>query len=252
MDHHAVAAVSIVGICFDLLGSIYLAYDLLGGQHGPLRLITRAVTYTIIFGIGYGLGLGLLFGLVAGIASGFTISIELNRASRGLEPYSLPWEVLFSAIRGYAFGFALYKTLGFGFAISFGTLITAGQVFAYSRGMLPALDYEASRRTRLSRRQFWGTVVRTFGYIASALICHALFHRGDHPWSLAFWLFAVRVGLVTGLVTGVLTTVNPYIEYYADHLPERRLGAFGIALILCGFALQSLQYWLALFDVRVN
>ena len=85
MDHHAIAAVSIVGICFDLLGSLYLAYDLLGGQHGPLRLITRAVTYTIMFGIGYGLGLGFLFGLVAGIASGFTISIELNRASRGLE-----------------------------------------------------------------------------------------------------------------------------------------------------------------------
>jgi hypothetical protein len=45
-------------------------------------------------------------------------------------------------------------------------------------------------------------------------------------------------------------TVNPYIEYYADTLPERWLGAFGIGLILCGFALQSVQYWLALFDVR--
>jgi hypothetical protein len=26
-------------------------------------------------------------------------------------------------------------------------------------------------------------------------------------------------------------------------------GAFGILLILCGFCLQSLQYWPALFDV---
>ena len=46
--------------------------------------------------------------------------------------------------------------------------------------------------------------------------------------------------------------MNPYIEYFADHLPERRLGAFGIGLILCGFALQSLQYWLVLFDVRLT
>jgi hypothetical protein len=46
--------------------------------------------------------------------------------------------------------------------------------------------------------------------------------------------------------------VNPYIEYYADSLPERRMGVFGIALILCGFALQSLQYWLALLDVRLT
>ena len=66
------------------------------------------------------------------------------------------------------------------------------------------------------------------------------------------WFFAIRVGLVTGIVTAVGVTFNPYIEYYADNLPERRLGAFGIGLILCGFALQSLQYWLALFDVHLT
>lgn len=59
-------------------------------------------------------------------------------------------------------------------------------------------------------------------------------------------------GLVTGLVTGIGVTLNPYIEYCADNLPERRLGAFGIGLILCGFSLQSLQYWLALLDVRLT
>ena len=64
--------------------------------------------------------------------------------------------------------------------------------------------------------------------------------------------FVIRVGLVTGIVTGIGATVNPYIEFYADNLPERRLGAFGIGLILCGFALQSLQYWLALFDVHLT
>jgi hypothetical protein len=56
---------------------------------------------------------------------------------------------------------------------------------------------------------------------------------------------------VTGVVTGIGITVNPFIEYSADNLPERRMGAFGIGLILCGFALQSFQYWLALLDVRV-
>jgi len=59
MDHHIVAAVSISGISLDVLGGLYLAYDLLGGQHGPLRLLTRIVTYSIVFGVGYGLGLGL-------------------------------------------------------------------------------------------------------------------------------------------------------------------------------------------------
>jgi hypothetical protein len=247
VDHHTVAVISITGTCLDVLGSLYLAYDLLGGQHGPLRLLTRAVTYAVVFGIGYGLGLGLVFGLATGIATGITLAIELSRASRGLDHYSLPWETLFSAIRGFAFGVGLYRILGFAFAIAFALLITAGQVFAYSRGMRPATDYAAARRPRLTRRQFWGIVIRTFGYIASALLCSAFIHHVDHAWS-----FAIRVGLVTGLVTGVGVTVNPYIEYYADNLPERRLGVFGIGLILCGFALQSVQYWLALFDVRLT
>ena len=69
----------------------------------------------------------------------------------------------------------------------------------------------------------------------------------DHAWT-----FAIRVGFVTGIVTGVVKTAIPYIESFADSLPERRLGAFGIGLILCGFTLQSLQYWLALFDVRLT
>jgi hypothetical protein len=247
MDHHVVAAVSITGTCLDVLGSLYLAYDLLGGQHGPLRVLTRAVTYSILFGIGYGLGLGLFFGLVSGLATGITLSIEFNRAARGLKHYSLPWEALFSAIRGFALGVGLYKSLGLAFALSFSVLITLGQVFAYWRGGRPAADYAAMRRTRLTRRQFWGTVIRTIGYTATALICSAFVHRVDHVWS-----FALRVGLVTGLVTGIGITVNPYIEYYADNLPERRLGVFGIIPILCGFALQSLQYWLALFDVRLT
>ena len=247
MDHHTVAAVSITGTCLDVLGSLYLAYDLLGGQHGPLRLITRAVTYSLVFGIGYGLGLGLFFGLASGITTGITLAIEFNRAARGLDHYSLFWEAFFSAIRGFGFALGLYRIVGVGFAIAFAVLITLGQIVAYSRGMRPSMDYEASRRPRLSRRQFWGTVVRTVGYTVTALICSAFIHHVDHAW-----LFAIRVGLVTGIVTGVGATVNPYIEYYADNLPERRLGVFGIGLILCGFSLQSLQYWLSLFDVRLT
>jgi len=90
-------------------------------------------------------------------------------------------------------------------------------------------------------------VFRTLGYMVSALICSAFIHHVDHVLS-----FAIRVGLVTGLVTGFGATITPFIEYYADNLPERRLGVFGIALILCGFSLQSLQYWLSLFDVRLT
>jgi len=247
MDHHTVAAISIGGSCLDVLGSLYLAYDLLGGQHGPLRLLTRAVTYSVLFGVGYGMGLGLWFGVAAGITTGVTLAIEFNRAARGLDRYSLPWEIFFSAIRGAGFAVGLWPSVGLRFAIAFAVFSTVGQAVAYRRGIHPALDHVANLRPRFTRRQFWATVNRMFWNLVAALICSALVHHLAHPW-----LFAIRLGLVTGLVTGVGVTINPFIEYYADNLPERRMGAFGIALILCGFALQSVQYWLSLFDVRVR
>jgi len=245
MDHHTIAAISISGSCLDVLGSLYLAYDLLGGRNGPLRLLTRAVTYFVVFGIGYALGLGLFFGLVAGLATGVTLAIELNRAARGLNHYSLPWEALFSSIRSAGFAIGLYPTVGVRFAIAFGLLATVGQVIAYSRNVRPSMDYVADRRPRFTERQFWATVVRTVGYLGAALICSALVHHVDHSV-----YFAVRLGLVTGLVTAVGVTLNPYIEYYADNLPERYLGSFGVLLIFFGFSLQSVQYWLQLLDIH--
>jgi hypothetical protein len=200
-----------------------------------------------VFGVGYGLGLGLFFGLASGVASGVTIAIELNRAARGLDHYSLWWEGLFSAVRGFAFGAALYRNLGWEFAGAFAVLLTVGQVFAYSRGMRPAMDYAATGKPRLTRRLVWGILVRTVGYAVTALLCSALVQHVDHAWR-----FAIRVGLVIGIVTGFGSATIPLIEYYADNLPERRLGAFGIVLIFCGFALQSFQYWVALLDVRVT
>jgi hypothetical protein len=248
MDHHTVAAISICGTCLDVLGGLYLAYDLLGGQHGPLRLLTRMVTYSVVFGVGYGLGLGLVFGVAAGIATGVTVAIELQRAGYKHDHYSMRWEVLFSAIRGAAFGAGVYQFAGLTFAATYCLLSTGGQVIAYSRGIRPGMDYIASRKPRLSRRQAWSAVVRCLGQIAATLLCSALVRNVDH----AAWSFAIRLGLVTGIVTAVGTTVNPYIEYYADNLPQRRLGVFGIWLVFCGFLLQSVQYWVALLDIPVS
>ena len=241
-----VASVSIAGTCLDVLGSLYLAYDLLGGEHGPLRLVTRAVTYSIVFGVGYGLGLGLFFGATAGVTTGVTVAIELNRAARSGDHYPLIWEAFFSVVRGLGFAAGLYHLVGLRFAVPFAVLVTMGQVFAYRRGMRPGMAYEAARRPRFTQGQFIGTVIRTIGYSTAAVLCGIFAQHLEHPWR-----FALRVGLVTGIVTGVGISVNPYIEYYADRLPQRVLGAAGIALIFCGFMLQSFQYWISLLDVHV-
>jgi hypothetical protein len=205
------------------------------------------VTYSIVFGIGYGLGLGLFFGIAAGVATGVTVAIELNRMGKRQDHFSLPWEALFSAIRGLGFGAGLYRMVGFRYAAAFAALITAGQVVAYSRGLRPSMAYASARQFRFTRRLAWSTVQRTVGYTVAALLCSTLVRRVEHPW-----LLAIRLGLVTGVVTAVGISVNPFIEYYADNLPERRLGVFGIWLVFCGFLLQSFQYVAVLLDIRVT
>lgn len=247
MDHHTVAAIAIAGSCLDVLGSLYLAYDLLGGPHGPLRLLTRIVTYSILFGLGYGFGLGLIFGVASGLATGLTISIELNRTSKKNDHYSLPWEGLFAWTRASAFSAALYPQVGFRFASLYCVLLTGGQVIAYARGVRPSLQYTSPRGPKFTRVFLWSAVLRTLGYIGAALLCSAVVRHVDHPWT-----FAARLGIVTGLVTGVGMAFSPHVEYYADHLPQRRMGVFGVGLMFCGFALQSVQYWLAVFDIHIT
>ncbi len=246
MDHHTIATLSLAGVCLDLLGGLYLAYDLLGGQHGPLRLVTKMVTYSIVFGAGFGLGLGIAFGVLSGIASGVTVAIELQRTARDGGHYSLWWEAFFSVLRGLAFGAGLSLLAGVRVGALFGVLMAVGQTMAYMRGMRPGVDYEAARRTRITPRQAWGTAIRVVATTAAAFLCCAWAHI-EHPWALA-----IRVGLVTGLVTAAGTAVNPLIEYYADNLPERRMGVFGVWLVLIGFVMQSFQYWVTLLDVKVT
>ena len=62
----------------------------------------------------------------------------------------------------------------------------------------------------------------------------------------------LKAGLAIGVVTAIVGPCTPFIEWMADHVPERRMGVFGVGLILAGFTLQSVQYWVTLLDVTVR
>jgi len=66
--------------------------------------------------------------------------------------------------------------------------------------------------------------------------------------------FAVglKAGLAIGVVTAIAGSCTPFVEWTADHLPEKRMGVFGVGLILIGFALQSVEYWVTLLDVTIR
>ena len=247
MDRHTLAAISIVGSSLDVLGALYLAYDLLGGEHGPLRTLTRGVTYGVLFGAGYGISLGPVFGLASGAAHGITLAWELSRAARH-GPAQGRWrDAAMSAIRGCGFGLGAAAIIGPLGGIALGLLSTLGQIAAYRLGVRPDADYAPAARPRITRLQLLSAVNRAVGYAAGGYLSAILGHRSAE--ALAFGL---KAGLAIGLVTAISSSFIPVVEWAADRLPEKRMGVAGVGLILAGFALQSVQYWLTLLDVSVR
>jgi hypothetical protein len=246
IDRHTLALISIIGTSLDLLGSLYLAYDLLGGEHGPLRTLTRAVTYGALFGTGYGLALGPLFGLASGAAHGISLAWEYTRASRGEpEPGSVVDSAM-SAIRGLGFALGAWYSFGPVFAFTFGLLSTAGQMLAYRIGIRPTVNYRPALRPRISRFLVVAVVNRAVGYSVAGYLSSLVAQHREH---------AIATGLKTGLVIGLVTLIVgpfvPFVEWTADHVPAKRMGVVGVGLILAGFTLQSAQYWMVMLDVKV-
>jgi len=247
IDKHALAIVSIIGSSLDVLGALYLAYDLLGGEHGPLRTLTRGVTYGALFGAGYGLTLGPVFGLINGATHGLTLAWEYSRAARGGPKPGLWYDAAMSAIRGCGFGLGAAFLYGAVFGIVFGFLSTVGQIIAYRIGIRPTLDYAPATRPRLTKHQFLAAVNRTAGYAIAGYLSALLSHQRARALT-----FGLEAGLAIGLVTAISTACTPFIEWMADHVPAKRMGVVGVGLILIGFALQSVQYWLTLLDVSIG
>lgn len=241
IDKHTIALISIVGSSLDVLGALYLAYDLLGGEHGPLRTLTRGVTYGALFGAGYGLALGPVFGLASGMAHGITLAAEFSRAARGRPKPGFWYDTAMSAVRGAGFALGAAYLYGGTFGAMFGALSTVGQAFAYRAGIRPTVDYHPAARPRLTKYQLFAAVNRTVGYVVAGYLSALVAH--DRAIALSFGL---KAGLAIGVVTAIVGSCTPFVEWIADRVPEKRMGVFGIGLILIGFALQSVQYWVAL------
>lgn len=129
----------------------------------------------------------------------------------------------------------------------FGLFAAIGLFMAYAFRFSPSEEYQAAARPRFSRDKLLATCVRGLIIGVAGVLAGALTQdRMIGP------VFGLEIGLIVAVVGGIVGTVSPFVEWWADNLPERRLGAFGALLVLSGFGLQSLQYWVVLLNIPVR
>lgn len=238
LDHHTLAAVGLAGNALNLLGALYLAYDLFGGEHGPLRTLTRSVTYGVLFFLGYVSVLPVVFSILAAAGNGVSVGVELARAARGRRS-TFAVAVGASALRSLCYGVGCAWLFEWRFGLAFALLTIPGQLFAYRMGFRPTNVIEPDRHIG---KQLLGVVNRTVGYATAGLLSGLLIHM---PRRDAL-LFGLGMGVAVGGISAIMGFICPVVEAWADRLPLRRLGMFGVFLLGCGFLLASFQNWVTL------
>lgn len=228
------------GTILDVMGGLYMGYDILGGRNGPLSLITRVATYSLIICVCYGMALGPLFGITSGLGVGVILALEFHRVSRYQRLYrssplrQTPW---FAIARGLVFAAAASAAFGLQFGALFGTLCGLG-LYAISRmGMNPTNDYVARARPHINRHKVLASLMR--GLVIGLAGALAAWIETANNYSVRFGLM---VGGTVGLVSIIMSVVSPTIEWWIDNMPERQMLMIGLTMIFCGFLLQSVQY----------
>lgn len=234
LDQNTIYALSLGGVALDALGGLYLAYDLFGGQRGALRVITKVASYGLVIGVGYGLPLGIWFGLAGGLIIGPALGLEFSWRPRGDEGV---FEALFfSTLRAAALGVAGALSVNERFGISFAMLTALFLGLAYATAGTPAGNYGSSPQPGINRQVLVAAGLRGLALAVAAVISGAIARQ----WPIL--VRGIEIAVVAGSLSTLFGAISPSVEWWADNLPARRLGAYGAGLVVIGSVLQALQY----------
>ena len=117
----------------------------------------------------------------------------------------------------------------------------------YAFRLSPTDAYQPHVKPQLRVHELTASAMRGTATALAGMIAALLTHSGSSAFG-----FGLTFGIVAGTVSAIVSVFSPFVEWWADHLPARRLGAFGTVILLIGLFLQSIQYWVVLLNVVVQ
>lgn len=235
MDQQTSATINLIGMLFDAAGGLYLAYDLLGGEKGPLSTFTRVFTYSLIITVIYTVAMGLRFGLLAGVSLGVAIGLHLDRLNKDLKD-----------TRPFLFGISLLRSIGLGCAVGtidgaisgvfIGIIVFSASMILPIFGISPELLKDTGKRPSLSKQKLMLTLI----FLGIAILCDVLFIALGINQTQTSVPNMIKITSTVAVAIFFVSYISPTIEWYADNVEPRRLGYLGVVLFTIGFFIQAL------------
>jgi hypothetical protein len=253
-------ALSIISTTLTLIGSFYLAYDLLGRHHGLLRWLTLAITCGVaaiivlepilLLAIWFKGTPYVLQGIMTEGLLGATIGIIVGMPNRTVK------QMLFSP-KGCAIG----SIIGILFWILFFIPLVPGSSlewvipyleFALVLGVVPG-GLIGGFRGFFSYKAFDSKSIPSFFSWKNSLIGFIL---GICVWAILFYWFVIRlerqnsvfeiilvigVSALLGSTSAIAAGIARFSFWWVNNLPERVLGTYGLVLALIGTVLPMIQ-----------
>ena len=222
-----------IGMTFDSVGGLYLAYDLLGGNDGPLCRLTRIVNYSLMYFLIFMIGFNLKFALIGGIGLGTATAFHMQRISHGL-PETRKFLFYISLIRGVSIFWAMTFVMSYTASIVVGCGLFLISFIFPQYNLSPKIWFKPGIKP----------TVTFFKVLISCLIGCGLAgmlalgeYLGHDPLSLHEIL---KTAAVSSLSIMTVTVFGPSIEWFADNVPDKRMGYIGAVLFLLGFMIQAI------------
>jgi hypothetical protein len=242
MDNHLAAVITVIGMTCDVLGGLYLAYDLLGGENGPLARLTKIVNYSVLMILLFLFPMGLKFSLIVGAAFGTALGLHFDRIGKNI-PDTNKFLLGVAALRAIATGIAVTLNATPVLAIVIAVAVFAMSYLLPKFRISPVAVYQSAKKPQLNFKQ-----LIIAGVLAGTAIAVGVFGASITGGDKSTIHFAVTFGITFGMAVMVVTTVSPLVEWYSDHLPPKSFGTAGIILFIRGFIIQAIPSIATIFD----